>query len=215
MQPQRILLATGNAHKAEEIRAILAPLLPQSIELVSLSDLSLPSPPGSVESGSTFTANSRAKALWCRDISGLASIADDSGLCVDCLGGAPGIRSARWAGPTDHDRNMRLLDEMRLAGATLPEQRTAHFVCAVTFAPADPGRPVICALGELAGVILGEPRGEGGFGYDPLFYIPGVGCTLAEAGSTVKNEISHRSAALRHLVAQPAFLFPKSAAELG
>jgi XTP/dITP diphosphohydrolase len=197
--PSRILLATGSAHKVREIRAILRPLLPPGVELVGLADAGLGSPPPEVERFRSFTGNARAKAAWCREKSGLACIADDSGICVDALGGKPGVRSARWAGPTDSDRNRRLVEELNRVGAVAERQRTARFVCAAAYAGLDMDRPVV-ALGRVRGRILDRPEGAGGFGYDPLFYCPELGASFAEAGEAAKQRVSHRARALVRLL---------------
>jgi XTP/dITP diphosphohydrolase len=196
MRPERILLATGNAHKASEIAAILGPLLP-GVKLLSLRDVGLSDIPDDVESGETFAENAAAKAVWCRDQSGMACIADDSGLCVDALGGAPGVRSARWAGPTDADRNIALMRALEEADARGPDQRRAKFVSCVAYAPLT--GEVVLATGEVEGRIIEALRSGGGFGYDPLFYAFDLGETFGNAGAEAKNEVSHRSRALRVL----------------
>ena len=208
--PAKILLATGNAHKAGEMRAILAELLPAETELVSLKQVGLRSPPGDIERHSTFTANARAKAEWCRDQSGLACIADDSGICVEALNGRPGIHSARWAGAdaTDAERNERLLTELDAVDAATPDWRAAMFVCSAALAsPSSQDsflRPpaTLSALGVMRGFVLQRTKvfgGGGGFGYDPLFFSPELGMSVAEATAGSKNEISHRARALRTL----------------
>jgi XTP/dITP diphosphohydrolase len=196
----RILLATGNAHKATEIRSIVAPLLPTGVEIVTLADMGIGEPPAEIESFKTFAANARAKATWCRDQSGLPCLADDSGLCVDALAGAPGVRSARWAGPTDADRNAALLAELERVGACEPERRTARFICSAAFAPVQ--GPVVVALGVANGRILTRQVGNQGFGYDPLFFSADLDATFAESGETAKNRVSHRARALRLLISQ-------------
>jgi len=195
-----ILLATGNAHKADEMKAIITPLLPDSIILVTLKDVGLESPPDDIERYKTFTANARAKALWCAKQSQLPSIADDSGLCMDALDGAPGVRSARWAGPdaTDKDRCQLLLAQLERAGSMSLEQRRATFVCACVFAI--PGQTeTVCRMGSVRGQILLGEDGSGGFGYDPLFLVPRLGVSMARLGPDTKNQISHRARALKSL----------------
>jgi XTP/dITP diphosphohydrolase len=192
--PRRLLIATGNAHKIVEIRSILSALLPDSIEIVGLADVRLAAPPADVESFQTFSANARAKAAWCSERSGLACVADDSGLCVDALGGAPGVRSARWAGPTDTDRNNALLAELRRVNAIDPAHRQARFVCSAAIA--SPEGSVVNALGQTYGRIIDSAHGATGFGYDPLFYCPELAATFAEAGEEAKNRVSHRGRAL-------------------
>jgi len=197
---RRILLATGNAHKVREIQRILHPLLPNSIEILSLANTGLGSLPDEVEHFQTFSANARAKAEWCRDRSGIECIADDSGLCVDALAGAPGVRSARWAGPTDADRNRALLLELELARADAESTRTAQFVCSAAFASADTSIPTIVALGSSRGRILTLPVGAAGFGYDPVFFSPELEMTFAEAKDAEKDRVSHRGRALHMLI---------------
>ncbi len=197
--PTQIVLATGNAHKILELRAILGPLLPD-VAIIALPDLGLPSsPPDEIESYQTFEENAAAKAEWALELSGIPSLADDSGLCVDALGGAPGVRSNRWAGPTDHDRINRLLAELDRVNATLPDERSAKFVCAGALAI--PGQQTIVATGELAGIIALSPLGDGGFGYDPIFLLPGYSQTVSQLGQATKNQISHRASAIRSIVA--------------
>ena len=145
------------------------------------------------ETGTTFAENSLLKAQAVFDATGLATVADDSGLMVDALGGAPGVYSARYGGlHTDAERIALLLENMK----DVPdEKRTAQFVCAVTCLLPD-GRK-IAVQGVCPGVILRAPRGEGGFGYDPVFYLPEFGKTFAELAGEEKNRISHRGRALR------------------
>ncbi len=149
------------------------------------------------EDGTTFLENARKKAVAVMAASGLPALADDSGLCVDALDGRPGIYSARYAGPgaTDADRTAKLLAEL----AQVPQaERTAQFVCAICVAYPD-GR--FLEIEEAcAGRILPAPRGENGFGYDPVFYVPELGKTFAEATDEEKNAISHRGKALRKLM---------------
>ena len=195
----RLQCATGNPGKLREFR-LAAGLAPVEIELLpSFKDL-----PECVEDGDTFEANAILKAThYGRHASGLL-FADDSGLVVDALGGAPGVYSARYSqmnppleGPTlpvDQANNRLLLAKLRGV-----ENRTARFVCAIALTDAGVVRGVWRATVE--GVILDEPRGAGGFGYDPLFYCPQVGCTLAEANEHQKFEVSHRGQALRAMLA--------------
>ena len=188
---QRVVVATGNAHKLTEIRAILSGL---PVRLVPMSDFDLPAP---VEDGDSFEANALIKARACRDGTGLAALADDSGLEVDALDGRPGIFSARYAGPsaTDAENNARLLAEL----AEVPhEDRTARYVCAAAYVSAEGEAHVV--RGTLEGRIIDEARGSHGFGYDPYF-IPrgGVGRTCAELDPAEKDAISHRGEAFRAL----------------
>jgi XTP/dITP diphosphohydrolase len=185
----KLLLATSNAGKLVEIREIVAGL---PFELVSLRDLRLPAPD---ETGDTFHANAAQKATICARQSGLWTLADDSGLCVEALSGAPGVHSARYAS-TDEARRAKLL----LALRGVPEaQRAAHFFCAVALSPPD-GERVLRAEGRVDGSIAFEERGANGFGYDPLFLpVEAPGKTLAELPSREKNRLSHRGRALQRL----------------
>src|SRR5690606_2756176 len=184
-------LASNNAKKAAELDALLAPL---GIEVVAQGTLGIPE---AEEPHATFVENALAKARHAAAHAGLPAIADDSGLCVEALGGAPGVLSARYAGePRSDERNNALLLE-RLAGV---EDRRAHFYSAIVLVRhADDPQPLI-ADGEWHGVILEAPRGAGGFGYDPLFYIPELEQTAAELDPKLKNALSHRGAAMRHLL---------------
>ena len=188
----RLVLASANPAKAAEIEAIVAALAPGSIELVPRP----PEVPDVVEDADTFEGNARLKAVALVEATGLAALADDSGLVVDALGGAPGVRSARYAGEsaTDADNRDRLLRE--LDGAA---DRTARFVCTVIVCWPD-GREVV-ATGEVDGRIAEAPAGSGGFGYDPVF-VPdeGDGRTFGQFDPAAKHAISHRGRALRALV---------------
>ncbi len=186
----KLLVATSNRGKLVEIREILAGL---GLELVSLEDLRLPPPE---ETAETFHGNAEQKAIACARQSGLWTLADDSGLCVDALGGAPGVHSARYA-ENDEKRRAKLL--AALAGVP-PERRGAHFFCAAALS-APSGEPVVQAEGRVAGSIALAGRGANGFGYDPLF-LPAEtpGRTLAELGSREKNQLSHRGRALLALL---------------
>lgn len=190
---ERLVLASNNAKKAAEMTALLAPLgievLSQSVFGVSEAD----------EPHPTFIENALEKARHASICTGLPAIADDSGLCVTALQGAPGVLSARFAGePKSDARNNALLVE-RLAGC---EDRSAFFYSVVVLVRhgADP-QPLI-ADGEWHGLILEAPRGDGGFGYDPLFYVPELEQTAAELDPGLKNMLSHRGAAMRHLLAR-------------
>lgn len=187
----KLVLASNNARKAAELAELLAPLgievLPQSVFDV----------PEAEEPYPTFIENALAKARHASAHTGLPAIADDSGLCVNALGGAPGVHSARYAGePKSDARNNALLVE-RLMGVT---DRDAYFYCVVALvrSPDDP-RPLV-ADGEWHGTILDAPRGDNGFGYDPLFYVPELEQSAAELDANLKNTLSHRAAALRHLL---------------
>jgi len=192
----RLMLATSNPGKAAELRDILALHLDRSAVTV-LTPREWPAPlPEVAETGATFAENARLKAAALASATGLPALADDSGLCVDALGGAPGLYSARWAGPdaSDADRNAKLL--LALADVP-PERRTARFVCAAALAL--PGGPTVTAEGVCEGILLEAPRGAGGFGYDPLFLLPGPGRTMAELTLDEKNTLSHRALAVSGL----------------
>lgn len=191
---KEIVLASSNPGKVREINRLLA-------------DLGLHAHPQSefgvvdaVETGLTFVENAIIKARNAARHTGLPAIADDSGIEVDALNGAPGIYSARFAGPgaSDLDNLKKLLDQLQ--GVTGAE-RSARFQCLMVYLrhPDDP-TPVICQ-GTWEGSILLEPRGENGFGYDPVFYVPTHDCSSAELAADVKNSLSHRGQALRQLVA--------------
>jgi XTP/dITP diphosphohydrolase len=198
----RVLLATRSAHKAGEIREILAGVA--GLEIVTLKDVGLPETPeeDALEVFDTFEENALAKAQYFREKTGLPTLADDSGLEVDALGGAPGVRTKRFApdrgleGQARDDDNNRYLVE-RLA-AVPEEERTARYVCVAVLAGAR-GHHVF--RGEAPGRILGEYRGRGGFGYDPLFFDPELGRTFAEVPADEKNARSHRGKAFRALAA--------------
>lgn len=185
----KILLATSNPGKVEEYRVLLAHL---SMTLVTPADQGLDDQPE--ETGVTFEENSLIKARYYAQASGLLSLADDSGLEVDALGGEPGVHSARFAGEgaTDADRVVLLLS--RLKGVP-PEQRTAQFRCVVALAW--PGGATETFHGSYEGQIADEPRGANGFGYDPIFYVPELEKTFAELEPDVKNRLSHRAVAAR------------------
>ena len=187
----KLVLASGNAGKLKELSSLLAPLgievLPQSAFHVSEAEEPHPS----------FVENAIAKARHAARATGLPALADDSGLCVDALGGAPGVLSARFAGePKSDARNNALLLE-RLAGET---NRRARFYCALALVRhADDPQPII-ACGEWHGEILEATRGHGGFGYDPLFLVPELDQTAAEIDHSLKNVLSHRGSAMRQLL---------------
>lgn len=187
----KMVLASQNRHKAQEMQAILG----DKITLVTLDqagfgDLEI------IEDGDTFEANAIKKAVTVMQATGLPSISDDSGLCVDALDGAPGIYTARFAGEdaTDDQNIAKLLSQ--LDGVDM-SQRTARFVCVI--AVAVPGKETITFRGECEGKILTEKRGMGGFGYDPVFYVEEYGKAMAELAPEIKNSISHRSRALAKL----------------
>jgi XTP/dITP diphosphohydrolase len=189
MAERVLVIATHNAGKAVELRAMLS-----RVRVETLADHpSIVMPP---EGADTFEENARAKAEHVTRVLGSVAIADDSGLCVDALGGAPGVRSARYAEGTDGDRVSKLLHE--LAGVA-DAQRSARFVCAIAFAA--PGQAVRIERGECEGRIAQAPRGTSGFGYDPVFIVEGLGGrTMAELGPAEKNRISHRARALTQML---------------
>lgn len=197
----KFLIATNNAHKLEEIRRILAPY---SIEAMSLKETGITSDPE--ETGSTFEENARIKAVAAMKASGMPAVADDTGLMVDALNGAPGVYSARYAGEnaTDRDRVNKLLYEMR----DVPEgKRTARFVCVVCCA--FPDGKIISVRGECEGSIAFEPQGTGGFGYDPIFIEKSTGRSFASLAGEEKNRLSHRGKALEAFVRELDKLLPR------
>jgi len=181
-----LLVATTSQHKLEEYRALLAGL---PFEVRSLKDAGIDE--DVEETGDTFEANARLKAERYRDLSGLLTLADDSGIEVDALGGEPGVHSRRWAGDvSDEHRNEVLLS--KLAG--LPdERRTTRYRCVIALTA--PEHETVFASGACEGIIAPEPCGSNGFGYDPIFYVPELGQTLGEAVPEVKNGLSHRGRA--------------------
>ena len=188
--PETLLIATTNEGKLREIRELLAGL---PVGLRTLSDH--PGIDAPEETGVTFAENARQKALYYAAATGRTTVAEDSGLEVDALGGAPGVQSARFGGEdsTYPEKFALIYEGLRAAGvATSP----ARFVCAL--AVASPGQVIFETQGVVEGRIAPEPRGEGGFGYDPIFFYPPFGCTLAEAGAR-KSTVSHRGQAFRAL----------------
>jgi len=187
-----VVLATRNRGKVAELQALLAPL---QWRLRPVSEFCDESPE---ETGATFEANAVLKAEHASKVSGLPAIADDSGLEVDALGGAPGVRSARFAGDdaNDDDNNRKLLQQL---ARTSDDQRGAQFVCVMAFVPR-PGAAPVLARGEWRGRILRAPRGRHGFGYDPLFLVPSHRCSSAELEPVEKNRISHRGRAAAALI---------------
>ena len=193
MAPLTLVMASRNPGKIRELKALLAD---SGVALLSLADF--PDLPEIPEKGATFAENAAAKAVAVARLTGYPALADDSGLMVDALEGAPGVFSARYAQdrtaphpPTDADNWGKLLEE--LAGVPW-ELRGARFVCEIALATPD-GR-VWRARGECAGVIALKPRGDTGFGYDPVFWAPEYGATMAQLGPAIKNKISHRAKAL-------------------
>ena len=183
----RLLVATHNQGKLREYKELLHDL---PVELVYLDDVGITQQVE--ETGSTFLENALQKALNYARISGLVTLADDSGLEVDALGGAPGVYSSRYAGPnaSDRDRIEKLLRDLQ---GVPRERRTARFRCVI--AVATPEGEACTAQGTVEGLIVDTPRGEHGFGYDPVFYLPDRGRTMAELPPEEKNRISHRARA--------------------
>lgn len=193
----RLVLATHNPGKVREIAALLAPY---RVEPVSAAELDLPEPE---ETGTTFLANAELKAVQAADLSGLPALADDSGLCVDALGGDPGVVSARWAERGDGTRDW-LHAMTRVHEAMAPDApRDAHFTCALALAW--PDGECLTWEGRVDGAITWPPRGDRGFGYDPLFTPNGGAQTFGEMDPDAKHAISHRADAFAKLVAD---LFP-------
>ncbi len=186
---RNILIATGNLGKLKEFQALLTHL---DIEFVTPAMLGLSL--NIKEEGLTYAENAASKARAYAETSGLISLADDSGLEVDALGGAPGLYSARFSplpDATDADRRARLLTILQ----TFPRPWTARFRCTLAIAP--PGQEIRFTEGACAGEIIPEERGSDGFGYDPVFYIPSLGRTMAELPMEEKNQISHRGRAIQ------------------
>ena len=187
---KKLVLATKNQGKVIEFRRILEELGATNLEVIGLD--SFPEIGEIEETGSTFEENSLLKARTISAITGLPALADDSGICVDYLNGAPGIYSARYSGAGDVANNMKLLEELK----SVPEEnRTAYFICVAAYVRPDGFEKV--AEGRFFGTILYETRGSGGFGYDPLFKPEGMNCSAAELSASQKDQISHRGKALR------------------
>jgi XTP/dITP diphosphohydrolase len=192
---ERLVVASANSGKLREFRSLLEGL---PFELTSLAELKLPSPE---ESGLSFLENATLKARNAAGLSGCAAVADDSGLEVDVLGGAPGLYSARYAGEGagDEANNAKLLRELQ--GIPM-ERRAARYRCALVYVRAAEDPAPLYAEGVWEGFILDAPRGSGGFGYDPYFWLPELKLTAAELDADVKNRLSHRGTAMRALRAQ-------------
>jgi len=186
---RKLLIASGNPGKLGEMGALLDGL---NLELVTPRQLGLELEVH--ESGETYAENAAKKAIAFSSASGLATLADDSGLEVDALGGLPGIRSARFSpvpGASDADRRAYLLERLK----NLPRPWRAHFHCTVALAL--PGRKILFTEGDCHGEIIPQERGSNGFGYDPIFLIPEMGRTMAELSMDEKNRLSHRAGALK------------------
>ena len=186
----KLIIASNNSHKLVEMKAILGEYFD---EILSLKEAGIDHE--TVEDGTTFLENAEKKAREISEISGCCAIADDSGVCVDALDGAPGIYSARFCGHHgDDEANNRLL----LEKLKNEENKKAHYTCAIVLVY--PDGKTISAEGYLHGKITKNRAGANGFGYDPYFYLPEYGCTTAELDPEVKNKISHRGNAIRALV---------------
>jgi XTP/dITP diphosphohydrolase len=191
LMAKKIVLASSNLGKLAEFNALFGPL---GIELISQQALGIAPAP---EPFFTFVENALTKARQASSISGLPSLADDSGICVEALDGAPGIHSARFAGPdsTDTQNNEHLLDLMKNH-----MNKRARYVCALVFIRHTNDPEPIIASGAWNGEIIDSPRGANGFGYDPFFLLPDLGQTAAELSPALKNKISHRALALQELM---------------
>ena len=191
----KILAATNNAHKLEELKTILEP---EGITVLSAADAG--GIPEVIEDKDTFEGNALKKAIETAQAKNMVVFADDSGLCVDALDGRPGIYSARYAGAnaTNEDRMSKLLGELQGV-----ENRKASFVCVIALA--SPEGPIGTARGECTGEIGFSPKGEDGFGYDPIFIPTGYSETFAELGEEVKNDMSHRGNALKKAITEGLF----------
>ena len=187
----KVVIATSNQGKLKEFETLLAPL---NWQFCSLQDLGIDSP---IEDGATFFENALIKAKHAATISGFPAIADDSGLCVDSLNGAPGIKSARYAGEnsSDAENNLKLLESLENE-----TQRNAAFVACLVFLDPNSDEDPLSAEGRLEGEIARDPQGKDGFGYDPIFFISDENKTLAELGKDYKNKHSHRAKATKILL---------------
>ena len=186
----KLIIASNNANKLREIKTILGDKFD---EILSMKEAGIDHE--TIEDGTTFMENAIKKAKEIVEISGCCAIADDSGICVDALDGAPGLYSARFCGEHGNDAANNALLLEKLKGE---ENRNAHYTCAIAFVY--PDGKTVCGEGIFEGVITETPIGNGGFGYDPLFYLPEYGKTVAQLGTEVKNEIGHRAKALRNLL---------------
>ncbi len=198
----RLVVATHNRGKVREINDLIGPY---GLEAVSAGELGLPEPD---ETGTMFASNARIKSRAAADAAGFPALADDSGICVDALDGAPGIFSARWGGPAkDFTAAMaRVERELALRGATQPAQRKAHFVSALSLSWPGGGDDIF--EGRVFGTVVWPPRGSRGFGYDPMFVPDGANETFGEMEPDDKHAISHRARAFAQFVM--ACLEPKS-----
>lgn len=200
---KEILFATSNQGKVRELKEAFKQA---GVELEVKTNADLINPPHPIESGKTFEANAKIKAHELADFSGLTTIADDSGLMVDFLNGAPGVYSARFAGEAHNDahNNAKLLAEL---GGVPQEKRTAKFNTTIVVSMPGHFDQDLVVNGQCAGLIMPGPVGEDGFGYDPLFYVPEKKKTFAQMTTDEKNEISHRGRAIKQLLTKlPAWL---------
>jgi len=194
---RQILVATTNPGKVRELRALLG----DRVQWKSLADF--PGVDEVKEDGATFAENARKKATGYARATGLWTLADDSGLVVDVLDGAPGVNSARFSGDKAKGVDRKVVDRrnweklLSLLAGVPREKRTARFVCCLCLA--NPDKVLIQTTGSVEGVITTEPAGEGGFGYDPVFFVPSLGRTVAQLGDEEKNAVSHRGNAMRKL----------------
>ncbi len=188
----KLIIASNNAHKLAEIKAILGGMFD---EILSMREAGIEHE--TIEDGSSFMENAEKKAREIAELSGCCALADDSGICVDALGGAPGIFSARFSGVHGDDKanNRLLLEKLETA-----DTRAAHYTCAIALVR--PDGSCVRAEGHMQGVIAHEEAGENGFGYDPLFFLPQYGLTAAQISPEEKNRISHRAQALHQLLAE-------------
>ncbi len=186
---KKIIFATGNENKMKEIRQIMGDM---DVEILSMKEAGISA--DIVEDGKTFEENAVIKAKAIADLTKEIVLADDSGLEIDYINKEPGIYSARYMGEDTsyHIKNQNLIDRLKDAKE---EERTARFVCAI--AAAFPDGEVLTTIGTIEGTIAYEEKGENGFGYDPIFYVPEFGCTTAELSEEAKNKVSHRGNALR------------------
>ncbi len=191
MMNKKIVLASNNAGKLKEFRQILAPL---EIELIAQASLDIPDAP---EPFFTFVENALAKARHAAHLSGLPAIADDSGICVNALCGAPGVYSARYAGEpkSDQRNNQKLVEALQEA-----EDRSAYYYCVLVYVRSEHDPQPVIADGRWSGQIIDVARGSEGFGYDPYFYLPEFQQTVAELNAEQKNALSHRAQALQELL---------------
>ena len=193
MRFSKVVLASNNSGKLREFKMMLEPI---GIEVLPQGELDIPA---ADEPHASFIENALEKARHASRASGLPALADDSGICVDALNGAPGIHSARFAGEPSNDTNNNLKLVTTLSGI---QNRSAHFVCALVLVrhPLDP-EPIV-AIGSWYGQIIDTPKGAGGFGYDPHFYLPELDKTAAELTPEEKNRLGHRGLALNQLITQ-------------